>query len=413
MERHHASQESGGKRPRLFYGYVIVITSFFVLIVTHGSLYSFGVFLKPLAADFNWTREMTSGAYALAVFVLGPFSIIAGKLTDMFGPRSVLSASGLLLGVGYLLISRVDSLWQLYLLYGGVIAIGMSGTFVPLASTVSRRFVKSRGLMTGIISTGIGVGTMILPPVATYLNLTHGWRTSFTVLGVVALALIIPAAQLFKSDAGNTFKIQRGTLISQPEAFTFSQAIRTRQLWMVFGAYIGFGYTAHTVLAHSVAHATDLGISPSTAASIITAVGGASLAGRIGLGIVSDRVSNKAALITGLSMMAAGMFWLQAAGEMWSFYIFAAILGFGYGGTAILHPPAIAELFGMKAHGQILGLISFAISIGGMAGPLVAGRIYDMTGSYRTSFLLSAIFTIIGVALVSLLKPVSARNHHQ
>lgn len=414
--RAKSSLPSESKKPRFFYGYVIVVAAFFVLIVTHGTQYSFGVFLKPLAQEFGWTREMTSGAYSLEVFLMGLLSIVSGRLTDRFGPRVVISVCGLFLGLGYLLTSRVDSLWQLYLLYGGLIAIGMSGSFVPTASTVARWFVKRRGLMTGIIALGIGLGTMIMPPVATNLSINFGWRVSYTVVGIIALALIIPAAQLFKSDPSKMGQFPDGATgtgggASTPrnEGLTFREALRTRQLWLFFGAYVCFGFAIHTVLVHTVAHATDIGVSPTVAARLMTTIGGTSLIGRLGLGAVADRSSNRTALIIGLGTMAAALFWLQFAAQPWMLFLFAAVLGFGYGGLAILHPPVVAELFGMKSHGQILGLISFSISVGGTVGPLMAGRMFDVTGSYRIGFLICAIISVVGVVLVSMLKSTRTR----
>ena len=265
--------------------------------------------------------------------------------------------------------------------------------------------------MTGIFATGVGVGTMIFPPVASHLISNYGWRTSYTAVGATALVLLVLVAQFVKRDPGQIGQLPYGESeikhdgsVAEAEGFLFKEAISTRQFWMFFTAYVCFGYCIHTIMVHIVSHATDLGISAIVAANIMTAIGALSLAGRLVLGSTADRISNKLALIIGLIIMTVALVWLQFATDLWMLYLFAAILGFGYGGLAILHPPVVAELFGLRAHGAILGTISFGISIGGTIGPLVAGRIFDITGSYYTAFLVCAVLGVIGILLVTRLR---------
>ena len=130
------------KQPKIFYGYIVVAASFLIYMVMWGTYYTFGIFFKPFLVEFGWTRAMTSGAYSLSLILHGLLGIVAGKLTDRFGPRVVVTACGLLLGSGYLLMSQVSAIWQLYLFYGVIIGIGISGGFIPLVSTVARWFVK-------------------------------------------------------------------------------------------------------------------------------------------------------------------------------------------------------------------------------------------------------------------------------
>lgn len=194
-------------KPKFFYGYIIVGAGFVISLLTVGTYTSFGVFFKPLSSEFGWTRAMTSGAYSLNMILWGSLSIITGRLNDRFGPRIVITACGFIFGAGYLLMSRISALWQFYLFYGVIIAIGLSGCFTPIASTITRWFTKRRGLATGIVISGIGVGTIIIPPLASQLISIYGWRTSYTILGITTLVLLIISAQFLRRDPGQTGQI--------------------------------------------------------------------------------------------------------------------------------------------------------------------------------------------------------------
>ena len=143
---------------RFFYGYIVVVAAFCIMVVMWGTFHAFGIFFNPVLAEFGWTRAMTSGAFSLSLLVSGFSAIFMGRLTDRIGPRLVLALCGFLLGLGYLLISRVSAFWQLYLLYGVIIGIAMGGSWVPLMSTVARWFVARRSMMTGVVLAGLGTG---------------------------------------------------------------------------------------------------------------------------------------------------------------------------------------------------------------------------------------------------------------
>ena len=196
------SEESELKdsEPRFFYGYVIVAVAFLLMLIMWGAYYSFGIFFEPLLAEFGWTKAMTSGAFSLSFFLTGVLGVLAGKLTDRFGPRVVMTACGVFLGIGYILVSRTENTWQLYLFYGIVVAIGMAASVTPLQSTVARWFVKRRGVMNGIINSGIGGGMVIVPPLAHQLISHYGWRLSYIIVGCATLVLITLSAQFLRRD---------------------------------------------------------------------------------------------------------------------------------------------------------------------------------------------------------------------
>ena len=401
------------KKPKLFYGYIIAIAAFFITAVAWGTMYNFGLFFQPLLTEFGWTRAGTSGAYSLSFFLYGLFSIIGGRLTDRFGPRIIVMISGLLVGLGYLLMSQVHTIWQLYILYGALIGIGMSGTYVPLISAVSRWFTKRRGLMSGIVVSGVGFGGVIMPPIASQLILNYGWRNAYIIFGALVLAVIIIAAQCLRPDPRQVGLLPYGEIAaksgnsgSEAQGFSIQEAIHTKQFWVLFVAYLFYGTLVNGVIVHIVPHAVDIGVSAVSAVSILSVIGGLTIAGGLLLGGTSDRIGKKQANIIAFVLMAVALFVLIAARELWMFYLFAVLFGFGWGGVSALMSPAVAELFGLKAHGAILGMVLFISTVGGGIGPLVAGRIFDITGSYQLVFLICAVFSVAGLILASLLRPI-------
>ena len=178
------------RKPRLFYGYIVVAAAVVIMTIAWGANRTFGVFLEPMLDEFGWTRAGISGAYTLAMIITGAGAIIAGRLTEKFGPRVVTIGCGLFLGLGYMLVSRVGAIWQLYLFYGVVAGIGLSGAWTPIMSTVVRWFTKRRALMSGILIAGPALGIVVMPLVSSLLIPTYGWRISYIILGSVVLAVM-------------------------------------------------------------------------------------------------------------------------------------------------------------------------------------------------------------------------------
>lgn len=397
-------------KPQFFYGYVVVAASFLIVAIMWGTNYTFGIFFKPLLAEFGWTRALTSSAFSLSFILYGLLSVVAGRLTDRFGPRMVVTVCALFLGLGYVLVSQTSTIWQLYLFYGVMVGVGLSGSFVPLASTVARWFVKGRGMMTGIAVSGIGAGILVLPPVANWLIVNYEWRTAYVVMGIAASGMLILLAQFLRRDPSQMGQLPYGE--NEPEgknnlkamAFSLRGALQGRQFWMLGVALLCFGLVNGAVLAHIVLHAIGLGVSTASAAAILAMIGGLSTGGRIVMGSTGDRIGSKKALVICFSLMALAVLWLLVAKESWMLYLFAIIFGFGYGGIAALYPLALAEIFGLSSHGVILGAIELGTTIGSTIGPVLAGYIFDVTGGYYLVFLILTAIGLVGLILISLLK---------
>ena len=404
-------------KPNFFYGYIIVLAGFIIMMIAWGAFYTFGIFFKPLLTEFGWTRTIISGAFSLCSVLLGILAIVIGRLNDRFGPRLVVTVCGFLLGLGYLLMSQVSTIWQLYLFYGVIIGVGMGGTFVPLASTIARWFVRRRGTMTGIASAGIAAGIMIMPPVANWLISSYDWRTAYIIIGITVSVFIIGLAQFLKRDPGQKGEVPYGESELKAESlnmptggFSFREALYTRPLWLLLAAYLFYGFWLNSIMVHIVPHATELGISATSAANILAIIGGVSFVGRIIMGGASDRMGNRLVFTISFVVVSIALFWLQLAREAWMLYLFAAIIAFGYSGCAALISPIVAELFGLGSHGVLLGITNFAYASGGAVGPIVVGRIFDITGSYQSAFLVSAVVSVIGLIITLFLRPTQGQG---
>lgn len=410
-------QNSHSSKLWFFYGYIVVAAGLCIMAVMYGTQFSFGVFFKPLLTEFDWTRAMTSGAFSLNLVTYGLLGAVMGALNDRLGPRAVLTLCGFLFGLGYLLMSQVSAIWHLYVIYGVTIGTGMSGCWVPLLSTVARWFTARRSMMTGIVLTGTGIGTLIAAPVANRLISIYDWRMSYIILGSGVLVVVVLAAQLLRRDPtemgqlpyGQNKRVEQG-LEFGTEGLSLREAVDTRQFWIFAAVFFCFGFCFYATIIHIVPHSTDLGLSAATGANILATIGALAIVGRLIIGSAADRIGNRRAYIIGFILMAAAYFWLVQARAAWMLYLFAIAFGFAHGGMGPLGSPLTAELFGLRSHGLILGVLGIAFTLGGAFGPFLTGYIFDVSGNYHVAFLLCAIIGIVGLILIALLRPMKAES---
>ncbi len=405
---------TGDKKNKLFYGYVVVAAAVFIMMIAWGSNRTFGVFLEPMLNEFGWTRAGISGAFTLSMIIMGLFAIAAGRLTDRFGPRVVLIGCAFFLGLGYLLVSQVGAIWQLYLFYGVITGIGMSGAFAPLLSMVPRWFVKRRALMSGIVVAGPALGIMVMPLAFTLLISTYGWRTSYLILGSVVLVLIVLAALFLRRDPGQMGLMlygadegKAGSMDLQAAGLSLGEAVRTRQFWLLSVVSFSDFFLMNVITVHIVIYTIGLGIPATAAASVLSVAAGVSIPARVIIGGVADRIGNKPAFMICFITSVAAFLLLLVARELWILYLFAAIFGFGLWSSGAIMAPITAELFGLKSHGTILACTSFASAVGGAVGPVLVGYIFDVTGSYQLGFILCLLVTIVGITALISLRPIS------
>lgn len=396
--------EKTGKTP-LSYGYFVVLFAFVIIVVQWGIFHSFGIYFKSMISEFGWTRASTSGAFSLASFLSGLVAAYMGFLNDRFGPRVVMSLCGLCLGFGCIFMSRVETLWHFYLFFGIIIGFAMGGAFIPLISTVARWFTVHRGLMTGIVASGVGAGTLIVPQISNTLLSRFGWRTSYFITGIGALVVVTAAAQFLKNQSGRRDQTadDGGTKISNPEdsngqSASLGEALGSVQFWLFSITGFCYGYNLFSLTVHVVPHAVDLGILPGLAAGLLSTYGGLSIVGKILFGRVLDKMNSKKTMFIGFGMMMVAFLGLVLAERTWVIFTSVGLFGFFYGACTVSHSPMTATLFGLKSHGLIMGVFAISVTLGGALGPFLTGAIFDQTASYRTAFAICAVVSIIGMA---------------
>jgi MFS family permease len=382
----------------VFYGWTVVTAAGLVLFMAYGTQYAFGVFFAALVEEFGWSRASLSGVFSLYAGVYSGFALVAGRLTDRWGPRAVIAIGGALLGVALAAMSGVGALWQPYVLYGTIGALGMSTAYVPCNATVAKWFTRRRGLAVGLASAGGSLGTFALPPVAHLLVSRLGWRWAYVAFGLAIAVSLNVLALLMRRDPETSGLAPDGdpparapsASLSRERAWTVRRALRSRAFWLLFGVFAATWTPVFAPLVHLVPMARGLGIPPLLAATLVSALGGAALVGRLVLGGASDRIGRRGALAVALALQTVAFVAFAQADRLPALYAASLMFGFSYGAASTLFPAAVADVFGREHAGSLAGLL-FALA-GSMAalGPLAAGVIYDHTGDYRLAWWLSA-----------------------
>lgn len=382
---------------------------------------TFGIFYKPMMADFGWSRADTVSAYSICTFMMAILSIITGWLSDRLGPRIVVILFGSFFGISFLLMSQITSLWQFYVIYGVIASIGLSVTTAPIMSTVARWFSRRRGLMTGIVQTGLGIGGLIFVPLTGWLILKYGWRTAYCMLGFIALAGFIISGLLMKGDPQDVgqfidgvadlhdSRLKPGQQKLPVAKLSIGKIFFTRSFWLIAGLYAIFGFCRSTFLVHTAAHVQDKGFSLLDASNVTAVLMISSIIGRIGMGRVADAIGNRLAFMISYAATTISLLWILIAGELWGLYLFALVFGFGWGAQAVLRFSITAEAFGLLSLGLIMGMLSIGEAFAAALGSYFAGLIFDIVGDYRPAFWTGIVLSILGIVMAGIFKPVESR----
>jgi MFS family permease len=380
---------------------LIVAGALLVQSVTIGCMFAYGVFFKVLEDDMGWSRTLLSASSSVAFLAMGLLAVLAGRLNDRYGPRWVLTFSGLCTGIGYAGMYFLTAPWQMFVLFGVFVGIGMSTHDVVTLSTIARWYEKRRGAMTGLVKVGTACGQMAVPLFATALIAAYDWRLAFMILGVLAAVLLVIAAQLVGVNPQRSAASPRDL----GEGMRYADARRTRQFWTLCAIQFSFFPSLMSIPVHITVHATDLGFELGRAALVMSAIAGCSILGRLTVGGLIDRIGGRRALLICFVPLLGSLVFLRLVDLPLMLFVFALFYGFAHGGLFTVVSPTIAEFFGMQSHGEIFGSVLFFGTLGGAAGPLLCGRIYDVTGSYDLAFTVLAILAFIGLLLVLSLKP--------
>ena len=394
-----------------YYGYVVVAAGFCVWFITWGMYQSFGIFFKPLVEEFRWSRADTVFAFSLVSVVHACLNIVMGWLTDRLGPRVVVTVFGSTLGISYLLLSRITELWQFQVFFA-LAAVGNASSTIPVMATIARLFVRKRAFMTSIVQSGVGLGGFVFAPLSAWLAVTYGWRSSYAVLGVIALVAIVISGFLIRREPLEVGWLPDGEAgAAQPEArkqdagiqvsgLSLRQAVHAPLFWVLGGIFFAFGFCRSTFLPHMAAHVQDLGFSLVDGAKVVAILTVSSILGRLGMGWAG----NKTAFMVAFALTALSLAWGMFTRQLWGLYLFAFVFGVAWGAQAVLRFTMVAETFGLRSIGLLMGVLAFVESIAAATGSYLAGWVFDITGSYRPAFITGIIISLGAVGLAFLLK---------
>lgn len=398
------------------YGWVLVAVGTTIIALLNGTGYSFGVFFKPLLEEFGWTRTELSGPASLRMLITGLGGVFAGVIVDRIGPRWVLFGALAMAGTGYFLTSRAGTLPEFYIYLGLITGIGMSSHYPALTSVIPRWFTRRRGLSTGIILSGYGLGQIIFPPLATQLISSFDWRRSFLLLGMIIVVIGIPISFLVRLPPKEERSVGTdapGKKVAGPVtevAWSLKETLRTFPIWQLGLLYALFSLTLSSLMVHIVPFAIDIHIEPVAAALILTVIGACNTTGRISGGWLSDVIGTKKTMAFSIILQALAVPCLIVGRSLLWLYPIAAVFGLGYGGLSAVVPRLILEYYGGRSLGALLGIIQMAFAAGGMVGALLAGYIFDRTGSYTLAFGILSVLVAITFVLCVTLRPPSKKK---
>jgi MFS family permease len=390
----------------LFYGWVIVGVGIVVTCIGIGAMLSLSIFLQPIAEAMGWSRTGISTAALLNFLAMGVGSFAWGALSDRFGTRAVVLSGGVLLGLGLVSASQSGTLVQFQLLFGVLVGLAAGSFYAPLISTTTRWFTENRSLAVALVSAGLGLGSTVMGPLARWIITGYDWRIAMLVMGNLAWLVIIPAALLVRDPAApspDAAPVATGGFGGRE--FTAAQALRTPQFAAIAVTHFACCAAHSGPIFHMVTNAMDHGVTAMAAATVFSMAGVGSLIGKVGCGLVADRIGAKRMLLMGLALQAVSISLYTVTRELTAFYALALMFGFAYGGVMPLYAIVVREYFGARIMGTTFGAVGFVATLGMALGPVAGGWLYDTFGSYFWLYLGSFGIGMGAVAIALTFRP--------
>jgi MFS family permease len=392
---------------RIFYGWFVVAAAFGVTFVGFGSAYTFSAFVESLQRDFGASRGSVSLVFSLAGFLYFGLGIVSGPLADRFGSRRLALAGMILIGLGLAAASAARSLPEVYAAYGLGVGLGVGCAYVPAVGAVQRWFVRRRGFASGLAVSGIGVGTLVMPPLASFLIENLGWRGAYLALGALVAVVGGGLALLLENDPRDRGlgpdgdPLQPGAQAIQPPGASVREAIRSRRFISLYAACLICSFGVFVPFVHLVPYAGDHGVTPSSAVLLLGVIGVGSTAGRFFLGGLADRMGRQLSLLLMFIGMALALaIWMISTG-IWSLAAFAFVYGVFYGGWVAVLPAVVMDYFGGRNVSGIIGILYTSVAFGTLIGPSAAGFAFDLSHSYTLPILASVVANIIAAVIVA------------
>ena len=406
----------------IFWGWYVVFGSFSIMIISYGVRYSFGVFVKPMLVEYGWPMTIIQLGSSVNLVMYACAGVFTGWLLDRIAPRWVMIGGIITTSTGLILGSFIKTPLGLYLSYGVLVGAGSAGCGMVVTSVaIGKWFDRYRGIAIGISSMGIGVGTMLMAPLAGYIVKYYGWRNGFLIIGLMMLAVGILISYFFM---GKYAPSQIGLLpdgdspekdiryapaaVNLKEKASLIPVLKTLQFWILVFCNVCAVMTVMMTFNLQIAYAIQNGINELEAAAAVGIIGISGSCGKFFFGWLSDRAGDaKYAASAGFGIMAVGMLILFKTQTVGILYSYALIYGFGYGSLAPVMPYMVSDRFGREAMGAVYGaLIFFATGLGGSVGPILGGYIYDRTGSFDIGWLICMAALIVVAVTILALKPV-------
>ena len=365
----HAADE-----PR--HAWTVVWAAFVCVAVIFGVAYSFAAFFRSFVSEFSAERADVSLVFGLSGLIYFLLGAGAGMLADRFGPRLVCAAGMVFIAAGLLASSFAQSMAAIYVAWGGGLGIGIGLVYAPSIASVPPWFVRRRAFAAGIASAGIGVGTLAVPLLATAAIDALGWRHALQVIAAAVLVVGVGATLLLRRAP------TRAATGTAAQGMTLKEALQSRRFWWMYAACVLAAPAMFIPFAHVSAAARDLGISDARAVGLVGLIGIGSIVGRFVIGGLADRLGRIASIaLLETSLGASYLLWLGAGGYP-ALAVFALWLGLSYGGIVSLMPAICMDLFGARAVSSILGTLYSGAAFGNLLGPVLAGVVFDSTGTY-------------------------------
>ena len=379
-------------------------------------LYAWSVFIRPLNAEFGWTRAEIAMAFAICCLVFGLMTFPAGRMSDKYGPRNVVMVGGLILGVGFVLSGFIQSKLQLYVTYGLIAGFGGGLIYLPPIATAPKWWPDRRALATGFAVVGLGLGSFLMGPLATYIitNPAMGWRYVFWYCGV-AMGIMALAAGAFLQPPPKGWKPAGWTPPAPPAGaaapkatrdWTHEETTKDPKFWLLYLAYFCGSFAGLMVIGHIAGHGRDQGLTPMEAAGAVSALAFANAATRVLSGWFVDMIGIRVYFAVLFALQCVGMLLLYPSGGIsWALWLVAALIGWNYGAMFTLFPASTLQFYGPTAQGSNYGLLFTAFGFAGFAGPWVGGYLKDVTGTYYIPFICGSVVCAVAALIIFTTKP--------
>jgi MFS family permease len=400
----------------IFYGWWVVLASFAVMFVGFGCTYTFSAFVGPLQREFAASRGSVSLVFSLAAFLYFSLGVVSGPLADRYGARAFAALGMLFLGAGLVLAGLARTLTEVYVAYGLGVGVGVGISYVPVLGAVQRWFLRRRGFASGLAVSGIGMGTLVMPALATRLIEWMGWRDAYFALGAFAVVVGVSLSLLIERDPksrglepdGDPPKAQPGP--KPGTGMSVTEAVRSRRFVVLYLSCLSCALGIFVPFVHLAPYAIDHGVSPTSAALLVGMIGIGSTAGRFFLGGVADRMGRERAMLATFFGMACSLGLWEFSEAFWSLALFACIYGVFYGGWVAILPTVVMDSFGGRNVGAIIGLLYTSAGLGTLIGPSAAGFIFDASKSYAWPIAASVAANVLAAGIMAFypraLKPV-------